>query len=175
MSAGQNASASVVELIDQLEELVSSARRLPFSASVVINEDDVLDLVDRVRVALPDDLIQARHTVEDRDRISATAEQEAESILAGAEEEAKQLIAEAEDRASTLTADSAITAHAHVRAEAVVSEAESQAAAIRAEADAYARDLMKQLEDQLGRALATVRKGIETLPKPDARRGRKRA
>ena len=169
------APGSALELIDQLEELVAHARRVPFSANVVVNEDDLLDLIDRVRVGLPDDLVQARHTVEDRERITAAAEQEAEAILARAEEESKQLIAAAESQAAALTAESAITAHAHVRAEAVVSEAEAQAAAVREEADTYARELMEQLEEQLSRAAATVRKGIETLPQPQPRRRRKRS
>lgn len=165
---------AVVELIDQLEELVSSGRRLPFSASIVVNEDEVLDLVDRVRVALPDDLVQSRHLLEDRQRIVATAEQEAEAVLAAAEAEGRRLVAEAEERASALTAESEIIAQANRRAEAVVAEAETQAAVIREEADVYARNVMQQLEGHLGRALATVQKGIETLPGPDARRRRKK-
>ena len=171
----QAAAGTVLELLDQVEELVSNARRLPFSANVVVNEDDLLDLIDRVRVALPDDLVQARHAVEDRDRITATAEQEAEAVLAGADEQVRQLIAEAESRAAAMTTESAITSQAHAHAEGVVSEAEAHAATIREEADAYARGLMQQLEEQLSRALATVRKGIETLPKPETRHRRKRS
>jgi hypothetical protein len=174
MSEQQPPVEAVLELIDQIEELISTARRVPFSASVVVNEDELLDLIDRARVALPDDLVQARHTVEDRERITAAAEQEAEAIIAKAEEDSRQMIEAAEQRAGTLTAESAITAQAHIRAEAVVSEAESHAAAIRSEADAYARDLMQQLEDQLSRAVSTVRKGIETLPKAEPQRRRKR-
>ncbi|HKR98656.1 MAG TPA: hypothetical protein VJU79_03985, partial [Candidatus Dormibacteraeota bacterium] len=86
-----------VTLIDALEELLSSGRRLPFSASVVVNEDEALDLVDRVRLALPDDLVAARHLVEDRDRIVAAAEQEAEAIVARAEEEARGILEDASE------------------------------------------------------------------------------
>lgn len=166
-------SEPVLELIDQIEELVSSARRLPFSANVVVNEDELLDLIDRARVALPDDLVHARHTVEDRDRIMAGAEQEAEAAVAQAEEEARRLVSEAEERAEKLTSESAITAQAHARAEAVVSEAEARAASVRSEADSYARELMERLEDQLSRAVATVRKGIGALPQSRARPRRK--
>jgi hypothetical protein len=174
MNAKTASTEPVLALIDQLEELVSTSRRVPFSANVVVNEDELLDLIDRTRVALPDDLVQARHTVEDRDRIVSAAEQEAEAVLAQAEERTRQLTAEAEDRATRLTADSAITAQAHANAEALVSEAESRAAAVRAEADAYALSLMQQLEGHLERALATVRKGLETLPRPEPRPRRRR-
>jgi len=165
---------TAVELIDQLEELISSGRRVPFSASMVVNEDEVLELVDRIRLALPDDLVAARHLVEDRDRIVATAEQEAETLVAAAEEVADRRVAEAEQRAAALIAESAITAQAQERAESVVAEAESHAAVTREEADAYARNVMQQLEGNLSRALATIRKGIESLPRPDSGRRRKR-
>jgi vacuolar-type H+-ATPase subunit H len=163
----------VVALIDQLEELVSTARRLPFSANVVVNEDEVLDLIDRTRLSLPDDVVAARHMVEDRERIIGGAEQDAETTIARAEERARAIVEEAEQRAERLAGESAVTAQARVRAEALVAEAESRAAAVRAEADAYARELMQSLEEQLSRALATVHKGLETLPPADPR-GRRR-
>jgi len=172
--SSDTAAEPAVALIDELEELLSSGRRLPFSASVVVNEDEVLDLVDRVRLSLPDDLVAARHLVEDRDRIVASAEQEAEAIVARAEEDARRILADAGEQAVALVASNEITAQAQVRAEAVVAEAEAAAAVVREEADVYARNVMQQLEGELARALATVRKGIETLPQPGAGRRRKK-
>jgi vacuolar-type H+-ATPase subunit H len=163
-------STSVLELIDQLEELLSSARRVPLSASVVVNEDEALELVDRARLALPQELVEARHTLEDRVRIVAEAEQEAERILARADAEGERLVREAGDRAAQLVSEHAVTEQAHAHGETVVNEAEARAAAIRSEADAYAHDVMVRLDEQLTRALTTVRKGIEALPAPGGSR-----
>jgi len=33
---------TVIDLVDQLEELVSTGRRVPFTAGVVVNEDELL-------------------------------------------------------------------------------------------------------------------------------------
>jgi hypothetical protein len=159
-------SASVLQLIDQLEELLGSARRVPLSASVVVNEDEALELVDRARLALPQELVEARHTLEDRVRIVAEAEQEAERILARADAEGARLVREASDRVAHMVSEHAITEQARAHGETVVNEAEEKAAAIRNEADAYAHDVMVRLDDQLTRALTTVRKGIEALPAP---------
>jgi len=167
------AAGTFLELIDQLEELVTTATRLPFTANVVVNEDEILDVIDRARLGLPEELVQARHTLEDGERVIAAAEAEAEAIVARGEESSRQLVAQAGDHAQGLIADHAILAQAQVRAETVVAEAEAQAAAVRAEADAYARDVMIQLEEQLNRAMGTVRKGLEALPKPQAGRRRK--
>ncbi|MFN2583020.1 MAG: hypothetical protein ABR498_09805 [Candidatus Dormibacteria bacterium] len=155
---------SVLEFIDQLEEMIATARRLPLSANVVVNEDETLDLVDRIRLGLPDEVVEARHTLVDRERIVATAEEEGERIMSRAEEEAQRIVRDATDRAAELLAQHQLTEQARKHAEVMLAESESRATGVRDEADAYARDVMTNLEEQLMRALTTVRRGIETLP-----------
>jgi len=155
---------SVIDLIDQLEELVSTGRRVPFTSGVVVNEDEALELIDRARLGLPDELTQARHLLEDRHRVVDEAEQESERILARAEAEGQRLIDEAEARAGVMVGEHEIAEQAQTAAAVVLAEAEERAATIRAEADAYAREVMLRLEDQLMRAATTVRKGIDSLP-----------
>ncbi len=157
---------TVIDLIDQLEELVSSGRRVPFTAGVVVNEDEALELIDRARLGLPDELTQARHLLEDRHRVVDEAEQESERILARAEAEAQRLVDDAEARAGVLVGEHEIAEQARAHAATVLAEADERAAKTCAEADAYAREVMLRLEDQLMRAATTVRKGIDALPAP---------
>lgn len=165
----------VMDLIDQLEELVSTGRRVPFTAGVVVNEDEALDLIDRARLGLPDELTQARHLLEDRHRVVDDAEQESERILARAEAEAQHLVEEArtaagrlvdeaQARAGAMVGEHEIVEQARVHAATVLAEADERAATTCAEADAYAREVMVRLEEQLMRAVTTVRKGIDALP-----------
>lgn len=171
---GEGGQLSALDIVDELEDLVTSARRVPLSANVIVNEDETVELIDRLRLGLPDELQQAQHMVEDRARILAGAEEEAESLVRRAEQQAERVVREADERAASLVTDSAITQQAHARAAQLIAEADERAASIRAEADAYARDVMTQLEEQLVRAAATVRKGIETLPSPSGARRRRR-
>ncbi len=174
MSADGGGELSALDIVDELEDIVTGARRLPLSANVIVNEDETLELIDRLRVGLPEELLQARHTLEDRQRIVASAQQEAEQTLAGAEQEAERTLREAGEHAAALVADSAITQQARANAAQLIAGAEEHAATTRAEADAYARDVMTQLEEQLKRAIGTVRKGIEALPAPPGARRRRR-
>src|SRR5580704_19150424 len=96
---------TVIDLVDQLEELVSTGRRVPFTAGVVVNEDEVLELIDRTRLGLPDELMQARHLLEDQRRVVLEAEQEAERILSRAEAEAARMVGEAEARVAVMVGD----------------------------------------------------------------------
>ena len=166
---------TVVDIVDTLEELVGSARRLPFTPSVVVNEEEILELVDRIRVGLPDDLMQARHTLDEREQLLERAARDAEEIVARAQEEAERLVREAEARASALVAENAITSRAAEQARVALTDAEQQAAAERNAADDYARDVMLRLEGQLANWLVTVREGLDALPRaPEAPRRRKR-
>ena len=160
----QSTDPTVIDLVDQLEELVSTGRRVPFTAGVVVNEDEVLELIDRTRLGLPDELMQARHLLEDQRRVVVEAEQEAERILSRAETEATRILAEAEARVAVMVGDHAIAEQAREHAATVLADAEERGAKTCSEADAYAREVMLRLEDQLMRAATTVRKGIDALP-----------
>lgn len=165
---------TVVDIVDTLEELVGSARRLPFTPSVVVNEEDVLELVDRIRVALPDDLVGARHTLDERDQILERAEGEVAAAIARAEEDAARVVADATARAAALLDEHALVAAATERANALVAEAEQHAITQRSAADDYAREVMQRLEEQLERWLTTVREGLHALPQPTPQRSRRR-
>ncbi len=165
---------TVVDIVDTLEELVGSARRLPFTPSVVVNEEEILELVDRIRVALPDDLVTARHTLDERDQILERAEHEVAEVTGRAEEQAARVVREASAQAASLVAEHAIVTAATEQARVLVAEAEQHAAAQRTAADDYAREVMQRLEDQLQRWLGTVREGVQSLPQPPASRGRRR-
>jgi vacuolar-type H+-ATPase subunit H len=165
---------TVIDLVDQLEELVSTGRRVPFTAGVVVNEDEILELVDRTRLALPDELMQARHLLEDQRRVLMEAEQEAERILSRAESEVDRVVAEAQARAAVMVRDHSLVEQAREHAATLIAEAEERAAKTCSDADAYAREVMLRLEDQLMRAATTVRKGIDALPVEGGSRRKRR-
>jgi vacuolar-type H+-ATPase subunit H len=170
----ENADTTVIDLVDRLEELVSTGRRVPFTAGVVVNEDEVLELIDRTRLGLPDELMQARHLLEDQRRVLVEAEQESERILTRAETEVARIVGEAEARARVMLGDHAIAEQAREHAATILAEAEERAAKTCSEADAYAREVMLRLEDQLMRAATTVRKGIDALPAEGGSRRKRR-
>jgi hypothetical protein len=165
---------TVVDVVDTLEELVGGARRLPFTPSVVVNEEEILELVDRIRVSLPDDLMAARHTLDERDQMLDRAEREAAELTARAEEQAERVVREAQAQAAALVDEHAIVAAATEKANALVGDAERHAATERTAADDYAREVMHRLEEQLDHWLGTVREGLQTLPAPPEARKRRR-
>ena len=172
---------SVLELLDRVEALVNEARRVPLSGNVMVNEEDLMQLIDDARLAMPDDMVQAKRTLDDRKKIIAAAEEEATRLLDRASDDARAMVEEATHRAEALVADArehaeqlvddhSITTTARQHADETVRLAEEHAQTISNEADDYAREVMGRLYDQLDKSMSTVRRGLESLPKPRSKR-----
>ena len=84
----------VLVLLDRLEELVGVGRRMPFSTRVMVEEDEFLGLLDRIRGAVPREIRQAQRVVEERSDIITSAQQEAAKILDMARSQAEYIISE---------------------------------------------------------------------------------
>lgn len=84
----------VLVLLDRLEELIGVGRRMPFSAKVMVEEEEFLALLDQVRAAVPREIRQAQRVVEERSDIITGAQQEAAKILDMARSQAEYIISE---------------------------------------------------------------------------------
>jgi hypothetical protein len=149
-------SIDILYLLDRLEEVLNSGSRLPFSSRTVIDEQECLDILDQIRVALPEEIKQARRVNAERD-----------GIIAEAQARAQQIIREAEERAAEKVEEHALVRQAQARAQQVEADAERRSAEIRQEADQYAYETLAELEAELEQLLLTVRKGAQALRPTD--------
>ena len=171
----------ILHHIDRLEELVGEARKLPVGGSVVIARQRLLDLIDRMRVAVPKEVYEAREVVEKRDEVLADASAEASRIIARAKEEVEQRLKEtevvkvAEERSRQILAQAQermleLSREAEGQAAARLDDAQAAARERMREADVYALQTLNKLEGELNEFIATVRRGIDTLEKRAAER-----
>lgn len=171
----------ILHLIDRLEELVGEARRLPVGGGVVVSRQRLLDLIDRMRVAVPKEVYDAREVIEKRDEVLADAGAEAARMMAGANEEVEARLKEtgvvkaAEERARQILAQAQermdeLSRQAEAQAAARLDDAQTAAREQMREADAYALQTLKKLETELNGFIATVQRGTETLEKRAAER-----
>lgn len=142
----------ILHLIDRLEELFNSSRPIPFTHNVIVDEDRMLDLIDQMRVAIPEEVKKAQQILAQRDRILAQAQEEVNRTLALAREKSEKLIEK-----------DAIVQAAKSRAEQIIAQAAQETEATRREADEYALETLRRLEDELEKDLTQVRNGIQTL------------
>ncbi len=120
--------------------------------SAVIDRDAVLDVVDQLRVAIPEEVRAAK-------RINA----EGERIIEKAEDEARSITSRAQEQAAFLIGERGLLEAAETEGLQIIAEARAQAEQTRAGADDYALGLLETLEVEVGKALAGVQKGIAVL------------
>jgi cell division septum initiation protein DivIVA len=142
----------ILHLVDRLEELFNESRPLPFTHNVVVNEDRMLDLIDQMRVSIPEEIKKAQQLMAQKDRILAQAQEEANRTLALAREKSEQMI----ERDS-------IVSEAKVRAEQIIEQGHADIQQMRLDADVYVMDTLTKLEQEMERMLTQVRNGIRTL------------
>ena len=142
----------ILQLIDRLEELFNDAKAVPFTHNVVVDEDRMLEIIDQMRIVIPDEVKKAQQILAQRDR-----------FLAQAQEEADRTIALARDKAEQIAAKDNIVVEAQRRAEQILAQARADAEATRRDADDYVVDTLVQLQDSLEKVLNQVRNGVRTV------------
>lgn len=139
-------------LVDRLEAVINGGWRPPMSGKVCIDEQEALDVLDLMRTTIPDEIKQSRRV-----------NQEREKILAQAQSEANRVVRQAEERAERLVSDDSIRREAEERAHAIVEQARRDADEVRQGADQYAMDMLDRLDRELQRIQTSVGNAINAL------------
>jgi vacuolar-type H+-ATPase subunit H len=142
----------IIFLLEQLERVIAGGRSMPLTNNVIIDQARALDLVDQLRVAVPEEVRQAKRINEETERIVERAQEEAERILARAQEQATFLIEERE-----------LTRAAEIRSREIIAEGHRDADDIRRGADEYAQSVLVHLEGECLKALQSIKHGLDLL------------
>jgi F0F1-type ATP synthase membrane subunit b/b' len=143
---------SIFELLDRLEELMESAAKIPFSSKVILDQDEVLDILDRLRAELPEEYQKAQEVLAKR-----------EAVLLDARRQAADILGDARNQVARMVDESEISRIARQEREAILSEADETAADIVNSANKYAQSVLASLETSLRRVLDAVVKGQSEL------------
>ena len=138
-------------MIDELEDALAEGRRVFFGGRLMVDEERILDIIDRMRVAVPEELKQARRVIAEQERLIGDAQAQVRQAM----EEQGLLAAVEAERARLLEL------------------AERDAAGVREGADQYARQVLEDLEQRLVRLTASVQNGLRELQPthPPSQRG----
>ena len=139
-------------LVERLEALVVNARKVPMTSQVILEQATILDLIDQLRVAIPEEVRQARRV-----------NQETERVLAKARDEAEQIIGAAQEQAALLLQDQSILREAETKAQDILDRAQAKSEETMSGADRYAADVLVRLESDLVKTLSIVKKSLEVL------------
>ena len=163
----------ILYLVDRLENLIASSRRMPLMNQVLVKEADISNIIDSMRTAIPDEIRQARRIIQEKERIIAQAQAEASTLLTRAREETERamnregLLRAAEERSQEMVRN------AEGRSQEMVRRAEAETEQMKTEADSYVAETLRALRDHLssiemevGRSIMSIEKGLESLELP---------
>jgi DNA repair exonuclease SbcCD ATPase subunit len=142
----------ILHLIDRLEELFNNSRPIPLTHNVIVDEDKFLDIIDQMRISVPEEVKKAQQVFSQKDRVMAQAQEEANRTLQLAREKAEALVEK-----------EGLVQDAQRRANSIIDQARVEAENIKIGADQYALDSLMGLQTELERLINQARNGVQVL------------
>ena len=136
----------IEQLIDALEDKIDSCTTIPIWGRGIIDKDELLDMIQDIRMKYPDEMKQAKWVKEERQRIINDAQKEAAGIIKAAEDQIAAMVNEHD-----------ITQQAYEKANQIVDSAQKNSHEIRVGANQYADDVLRALEEELIKTAETIR------------------
>lgn len=142
----------ILQLVDRLEELVTTGMRVPLSNRIMVEEEEFLAIIDQLRMSVPQEIKQARRVVQERHQIITEAQAEANRILTVAKERAEYLMNE-----------QGLVNESKARSEEILRQAKESAKRSMGEVDVYALHILTQLEHVLGQSMQQIQQAKEAV------------
>lgn len=139
-------------LLRRVIEIITNAKAMPLSSSVLISKDEVLELLEDAVERMPSELRDARWMLKERDEFLEKTKREADEILSAGRLAAERMVQRTE-----------IVREAEATAARTLEDARAQAARLRNEADDYCDQKLAAFEIVLERTAKTVQAGREKL------------
>ncbi|MDO5738173.1 MAG: hypothetical protein Q4P65_02855 [Eubacteriales bacterium] len=142
----------VFGLLDQMENILAQAKKMPFSDQVLVEREELHLLIRSMREELPEELRQARWLLQQNRQLIAEARKEAEQIMREAEQQMTRMIDEHE-----------VSQQAKQHANEIMSRAEQEANKVHDNVMGYAKNVLSDLEDQLTEMLVFIQKNKKEI------------
>ena len=153
----------ILHLVDRPDTLIANATVIPLTDKILLDREEILDLIDQVRAAIPEDIQHAQEVLIARDSLIEDARNAAQRMQEEAEALFKQRLDQHELVVAARNEAKETVARGQQQSEALLHQAELEAAARRRELDEYSLELLRRLEANLNGQLANVRSGIEAI------------
>lgn len=128
----------VLKLIDEIEDILENSSSMPFSSKVMVDIDELYEILKEIRLKLPDEIKQATWIKDERQKILAEAQKDADTLLSEAELRLEELIEQDE-----------ITKKAKQMSEEIIAKAQTNAKEIRLGTLEYSDNLLLETQENL--------------------------
>lgn len=137
----------ILKMIDLLEDKVEQSKTIPLLNRAMIDREELLAAIEEIRLNIPEDMKQARLIKEERKRIIAEAQAEADEIIKAAKLKTEKMVDEHE-----------ITKKAYEQANQIIAAAQKNSRELRMGARQYVDSLFADTDAKLTKAQSIIRK-----------------
>lgn len=144
----------IFTFLEALEDILEKGKAVPFTDKCIVEKNELLDIIKEIRLNMPDELKQAKWIREERERIIAEAQKDAEDI-----------VKEAENRIISMIDEHEITRKAYDKKNEIIAEANEMYREYSKDAVSYADGILSNIEEnmmKLGETLSGVEGAIKT-------------
>lgn len=142
----------ILNLLEKIEDIIEEASKFPLSNKVMIDKEEILEVINEIRLKLPDEINRASWVAKERQRILNEAQSEADELIEKVKEQQGYLIEENE-----------ITKQAQKYAEQLVQEAEKRATEMKIGAYNYSDEILSKLQDKIREINIIIEKNRDVL------------
>ena len=143
---------NTLKLIDSLEEMLETSTKVPLTNSVMVKNDEVLDLINEIRDSFQEEVKKARQIVREREQMIERAKREADMIIKGVEANIENMISE-----------TAVKRKADQRAAEVEDEAMKKAHQLAAQSENYSEEILNTLDNYINKCLVNIKEAKRQL------------
>lgn len=142
----------VLALLEELEEIVDRGTKIPMTGKVLVDDNIIFELIDRMRASLPEEIRNAKWVLTERQKIMDEAHAEAERLL----EQGKTYI-------EKMAEENEVVKQAQGYAEDIARQAQAYAKEVKFGAMQYADETLLQVEQSVTETLQALRHNREEL------------
>lgn len=157
-------SKRIEQLIDDIYEYIESCKPKGFGGTqVIVPKEELYDLLDEMRLKVPDEIKRCQKMIANRDAIIANAEERAEKIISDAKQQAEALVHESEITRQAYLQANEMVSRATQQADGIMQAVNRDAEQIRTGALAYTNDMLGVIEQVMNSAYEDTRIKTEAL------------
>jgi cell division septum initiation protein DivIVA len=142
----------ILNSLEKIEDIIEDASKVPLSNKIMIDKEEILEVINEIRLKLPDEINRASWVAKERQRILDEAQSEADEIIVKVKEQQKYLIEENE-----------ITRQAQEYAEQLIRDAEGKANEMKIEAYNYSDEILSKLQEKIREINGVIEQNREVL------------
>lgn len=142
----------ILNLLERIEDIIEEASKFPLSNKVMIDKEEILEVINEIRLKLPDEINRASWVAKERQRILNEAQSEADELIEKVKEQQQYLIEENE-----------VTKQAQKYAAQLIDEAEKKANEMKIGAYNYSDEILSKLQEKINEINGIIEQNRDVL------------